>query len=156
MRNFSAISWREKVTSCWDDDDARFVLDQHAVLDFYNASSLKQQSAGRHGAPFEHIIPIPSNTSQCSYSFVLGAYLTYLCKIRCQNSPRVDMPLHSNTLFWFRDIPVDALTLPCCVLTGGVIKLTKCFTVCINYPVTGCRGAAALLSTIPYNDNITL
>ena len=31
-----------------DDDDVRFVLDQHAELDFYSASSLKQQSVGRH------------------------------------------------------------------------------------------------------------
>jgi hypothetical protein len=27
---------------------------------FYNASLLKQQSAGRHGAPLRHIILIPS------------------------------------------------------------------------------------------------
>jgi hypothetical protein len=38
----------------------RFVLDQHAELDFNSASSLKQQSAGRHVAPLEHIILIPS------------------------------------------------------------------------------------------------
>jgi hypothetical protein len=38
----------------------RFVLDQHAELDFYNASSLKQQSAGRHVAPLGHIILIPN------------------------------------------------------------------------------------------------
>jgi len=31
-----------------DDDVVRFVLDQHAELDFYNASSLKQQSASKH------------------------------------------------------------------------------------------------------------
>jgi hypothetical protein len=37
-----------------------FVLDQHAELDFYSASSLKQQSAGRHVAPLGHIILIPS------------------------------------------------------------------------------------------------
>jgi hypothetical protein len=30
------------------------VLDQHAELDFYSASSLKQQFAGRHVAPLEH------------------------------------------------------------------------------------------------------
>ena len=30
------------------DDEVHFVLDQHAELDFYSASSLKQQSAGRH------------------------------------------------------------------------------------------------------------
>jgi hypothetical protein len=41
-------------------DEIRFVLDQHAGLDFYSASSLKQQSAGRHVAPLGHIIMIPS------------------------------------------------------------------------------------------------
>ena len=43
-----------------DNDEFRFVLDQHAKLDFYSASSLKQQFA------------------------------------------RVDVSLHSDTLFWFR------------------------------------------------------
>ena len=43
----------------WDDDEVCFVLDQHAELEFYSASSLKQQL-------------------------------------------RVDMSLHSDTLFWFR------------------------------------------------------
>ena len=28
----------------WNDDDVRFVLDQHTELDFYNTSSLKQES----------------------------------------------------------------------------------------------------------------
>ena len=37
-----------------------FVLDQHAELGFYNASSLKQQSTARHVAPLGHIILIPS------------------------------------------------------------------------------------------------
>ena len=36
------------------------ILDQHAELDFYSASSLKQQFAGRHIAPLGHIILIPS------------------------------------------------------------------------------------------------
>ena len=67
--NFSAISWREQVNFQWEDDDdddddddkeVRFVLDQHAELDFYSASSLKQQSAVRHVAPLGHIILIPS------------------------------------------------------------------------------------------------
>jgi hypothetical protein len=31
-------------------------------LDFYTASSLKQQSADKHVAPLGHIIPIPSRT----------------------------------------------------------------------------------------------
>ena len=41
-------------------DEVRFVLDLHAELDFYSASSLKQNSAGRHFAPLGHIILIPS------------------------------------------------------------------------------------------------
>ena len=49
-----------KVNFQWDDDEVRFVLDQYAKLDFYSASSLKQQSAGRHVAPLVHIILIPS------------------------------------------------------------------------------------------------
>ena len=42
-----------------DDDEVRFVLDQHAELDFYSSSSLKQ-STGRHAVPLGHIILIPS------------------------------------------------------------------------------------------------
>jgi hypothetical protein len=57
---FLAISWREQVNFQWDDDEVRFALDQHAELDFYSASSPKQQSAGRHIAPLEHIILILS------------------------------------------------------------------------------------------------
>ena len=40
--------------------DVCFVLDQHAQLDVYSVSSLKQQSAGRHVAPLGHIILISS------------------------------------------------------------------------------------------------
>jgi hypothetical protein len=54
------MSWREQVNCQWDDDEFRFVLDQHAELDFYSASSLKQQSTGRHVAPLGHIILITS------------------------------------------------------------------------------------------------
>jgi hypothetical protein len=35
----------------FNDDEVRFVLAQHALLDFYSASSLKQQSADRNVAP---------------------------------------------------------------------------------------------------------
>ena len=42
---FLVISWREQVNFQCDADEVRFVLDQHAELDFYSASSLKQQSA---------------------------------------------------------------------------------------------------------------
>jgi hypothetical protein len=69
MSNFSAISWREQVTF-WLDGDVRFVLDQYAELDFYSASSLKQQSAGRHVVPLWHIILI---LSQSVLSLVLHA-----------------------------------------------------------------------------------
>ena len=49
LSNFTAISWREQVNFQWDDDEVRFVLDQHAELDGNSASSLKQQYAGRAG-----------------------------------------------------------------------------------------------------------
>jgi hypothetical protein len=42
----------------WDGDDVHFVQDQYAKFDFYSASSLKQQSTGRHVAPLRHIILI--------------------------------------------------------------------------------------------------
>ena len=48
----------------------RFILDQHAYLNFYSASSLKQQSADRHVAPLGHIILIPS---QPVFAFLLNA-----------------------------------------------------------------------------------
>ena len=59
MGNYVAILWREQVTFCWD-GDARFVLDQHAELDFYSDISLNQQSAGSHVAPLGHNILIPN------------------------------------------------------------------------------------------------
>ena len=56
---FSYIMERTwQVTFRKDDDDVRFVLDQHGWLDFYSANSLKQQSAGRHVSPLGHFIPI--------------------------------------------------------------------------------------------------
>jgi hypothetical protein len=57
-QHFSAISWREQVNFQWNDDEFRFVLDQHAELDIHSASSLKQHSAGRHVVPLGHIILI--------------------------------------------------------------------------------------------------
>ena len=46
----------------WDngDHDVRYVLDQHAQLDFNGTSSLKQQSESRHVALLGNIILIPS------------------------------------------------------------------------------------------------
>ena len=53
-----AISWGEQVNFQWYDEEVRFVLDQHAELDFYSASSLKQQSAGRHVAQLGHTLSL--------------------------------------------------------------------------------------------------
>jgi len=47
----TVISRQEQVIFRWDDDDVHFVLEQHAELDFYSATSLKQQLAGRYVAP---------------------------------------------------------------------------------------------------------
>ena len=56
----TSSSWRAQVECRWDaDDNVRFVLDQSTELDVYSASSLKQQSAGRHVAPLWHIFLIP-------------------------------------------------------------------------------------------------
>jgi hypothetical protein len=40
--------------------DVHIVLDQHTWFGLYSASSLKQQSAGRHVVPLWKFIPIPS------------------------------------------------------------------------------------------------
>jgi hypothetical protein len=59
MNKILPFKGREQVNFQWDEDDeVCFVLDQHANLDFYGASSLKQQSAGRYVAPLGHIILI--------------------------------------------------------------------------------------------------
>ena len=55
--------------------EVRFVLDQHALLDFYRASSLKQQSADRHVTLLGHIILIPSQPV-----FALSPYCIMLSK----------------------------------------------------------------------------
>ena len=52
------MSWWEHINFQWDVDEVRFVLDQHAELDMYSASSLKQQSADRHVAPLGYVILI--------------------------------------------------------------------------------------------------
>ena len=58
---FSAISWREQITFWWDDDDACYTRPTRWAGNFNNASSLKQQSTGRHVAAFIHIL-IPETT----------------------------------------------------------------------------------------------
>jgi hypothetical protein len=71
IHQFFVTSWREQVNFQWVDDEVRFVLDQHPELYFYSASSLKQQSAGRHVAPLEHIILIPSQPVFHSFSLIV-------------------------------------------------------------------------------------
>ena len=39
---FQLYHGENKLIFHWDDDDVHFVQDQHAELDFYSASSLKQ------------------------------------------------------------------------------------------------------------------
>ena len=56
MSNLSDILWREQVAF------NEMILNQHAYLDLYIASSLKQSSADRHVASLGHIILIPSQT----------------------------------------------------------------------------------------------
>jgi hypothetical protein len=62
VSSFSAtcILWWEQINFWWNHgDDFRFLLDQHTKLEFYSASSLKQQSKGRHVPPLGHIILTP-------------------------------------------------------------------------------------------------
>jgi hypothetical protein len=49
MSNFTAISWWVYIR--WNGNDLRVLLDQHAKLNLYSASSMKQHYAGRHVAP---------------------------------------------------------------------------------------------------------
>ena len=55
-----------------DDVDVCLVVDKHDLLDLYSDSSLKQQPAGRHVTPHDHIILIPIKRLYCCY-FMLRA-----------------------------------------------------------------------------------
>ena len=57
---YSAISLGEQVIFGWNNDDIRFEQCQHAELDFYSVSSLKQQPEGRHVTSCRHIMLILS------------------------------------------------------------------------------------------------
>jgi hypothetical protein len=63
MSNFSAISWQVTFWRDVNDDDIHFVLDQYTDLDFYNASSLKQQAVCRHVVQLAYIIRFRANQS---------------------------------------------------------------------------------------------
>ena len=69
--NLSVISLGEQVNFQWNDDEVRFVLDQHAELDVYSASSLKQQSAGKSCRSTRTHYSDSEPTSLCSFSLML-------------------------------------------------------------------------------------
>ena len=60
------------ISTIWWDDNVIFALDQHALLDFSSASSLKQQSMGTHVTPRWQIILNSEPTSLFSYCCLLS------------------------------------------------------------------------------------
>ena len=56
------LGWEQVIGVFLWDDEVRFVLDQHAELYFYSASSRRQQLASRHVATRGHIILIPNQS----------------------------------------------------------------------------------------------
>ena len=60
LTDTSAI-WRwEQAIFQLDGSEARYVLEQQALLDFHNAGSLKQKSADKHVMPLRQRILIPT------------------------------------------------------------------------------------------------
>jgi len=57
-----------RTSYCQWNNDARFVLDQHAELEFYSATWRKQQSADADGTPLGHIF-----LSRCVRACVPGS-----------------------------------------------------------------------------------
>ena len=70
---------------------ALYVLDQHAELDVYSASSLTQQSVGRYIAPLGHIILIPSQPV-----FALSP----LCCVRSGETTNINFIVFGLTRSW--------------------------------------------------------
>jgi hypothetical protein len=65
----------------WYDDEIRFPLDQHTELDFYSASRLKQQSAGRY------VIPNPDTLIWFKANQCLSLLLNGVCFAEKQQIP---------------------------------------------------------------------
>ena len=65
--NVNSAIFQEQVNFQWDDDDVRYLLEQHALLHFYSASSMKQQIVDRQVASLRHIILIPSQPAIALY-----------------------------------------------------------------------------------------
>jgi hypothetical protein len=83
----------------WNNNDVRFLLSQHAYLDFYNASSLK--SVGRHFFLLGHIIQIPSQQV-----FVLST-LCCVCIWEATNSNHIWRDRGSSSI----STPHEAITI---------------------------------------------
>ena len=62
---FSYIMTRTSYNFQRDDYEVHFVLEQHAQLDLYSATSLKQQSSDRHVTSLGHIIQANYSFSKC-------------------------------------------------------------------------------------------
>ena len=68
----SVISWGEQVNFLWGDNDVRFILYQHAKLDFYIATSLKQQFINSSPPPTHY--PASEPISLWFFSLMLHAW----------------------------------------------------------------------------------
>ena len=68
----SAISWREQVNFQSDDDDVRFILDQHADLDFDSVNS-RNNSPRIDMSSTRTYYFYSESTSLCSFSSMLRA-----------------------------------------------------------------------------------
>jgi hypothetical protein len=75
MSNFSAVSWLYLIR--WDDNDEHFVVDQTCLVGFYSASSLKQQSAGKHVASLRHIIKFSVKSGEKPLKQYFSEQLTF-------------------------------------------------------------------------------
>jgi hypothetical protein len=83
----SAIFQLYHVNFQWDDEEIRFVPDQHTELGFYCASSLKQQS-GRHVIHSDTLFWFQAN--QCLL-FLLNAEWLQKCSREARNSLLFDL-----------------------------------------------------------------
>jgi len=68
---FSHTMTRTSLSFWWDDDNAHIIQDQHAELNFYSPSSLKQQFRGRNVAPLGTHYSDSETTTLWSYCFAL-------------------------------------------------------------------------------------
>ena len=124
MSNFSAISRREQATFRRDDDVILFALDQHTLLDLYSASSLKQQSAGRHVAPLKHIILIPVNPSLLFFikSICLAENQKYQLIVFGLTRPCLEPTIYQNQGKHANHITTDVVYIHLCTCIWGNIS----------------------------------